>query len=50
MVREVREIDAERKVWDICATWVRSGYRRVHALLKGEGWEVNVKRAYSAID
>lgn len=33
----------EARIPDICATRVRYGYRRVHALLKREGWDVNVK-------
>lgn len=29
---------------DICATRVRYGYRRVHVLLRREGWELNQKK------
>ena len=29
---------------EICETRVRYGYRRVHVLLRREGWDVNVKR------
>ncbi len=36
----------EARIRDICATRVRYGYRRVHVLLKREGWDVNVKRTY----
>ncbi|WP_404863186.1 IS3 family transposase [Georhizobium sp. MAB10] len=36
----------EARIKDICATRVRYGYRRVHVLLKREGWDVNVKRTY----
>ena len=34
---------AER-IREICATRVRYGYRRVHVLLRREGWQVNHKR------
>jgi putative transposase len=30
----------------IAATRVRSGYRRLHVLLRREGWRVNPKRVY----
>ncbi len=36
----------EARIREICATRVRYGYRRVHVLLKREGWDVNVKRTY----
>ena len=31
---------------DLAATRVRYGYRRLHVLLKREGWEINHKRVY----
>ena len=31
---------------EIAQTRVRYGYRRIHVLLKREGWQVNVKRVY----
>jgi len=34
----------ETRIKEICATRVRYGYRRVHVLLKREGWAINVKR------
>ncbi|CCM79523.1 putative tranposase [Rhizobium mesoamericanum STM3625] len=34
------------RIKDICQTRVRYGYRRVHVLLKREGWPVNSKRIY----
>lgn len=34
----------EARIREICETRVRYGYRRVHVLLRREGWEVNVKR------
>jgi putative transposase len=36
----------EARIKDICATRVRYGYRRVHVMLKREGWNVNMKRTY----
>ncbi|MBN8999002.1 MAG: transposase [Rhizobiales bacterium] len=35
-----------KRIKEICETRVRYGYRRVHVLLKREGWEVNPKRIY----
>ena len=40
------QADLKVKMRDICETRVRYGYRRVHILLKREGWEVNPKRVY----
>lgn len=34
----------KQRMREICETRVRYGYRRVHVLLRREGWEVNVKR------
>jgi putative transposase len=31
---------------EIAATRVRYGYRRIHVLLRREGWSVNAKRIY----
>lgn len=36
----------EAKIKEACATRVRYGYRRVHVLLRREGWAVNAKRIY----
>ena len=36
----------EARIKDICATRVRYGYRRVHVLLRREGWDINMKRTY----
>ncbi len=33
----------ETRIKEICAARVRYGYRRVHVLLKREGWAINVK-------
>lgn len=34
----------EQRIREICQTRVRFGYRRVHVLLKREGWEINAKK------
>ena len=42
----------ERRIKDICETRVRYGYRRVHVVLRREGWEVNhkkVRRIYNEL-
>jgi len=35
-----------KRIKEIAETRVCSGYRRVHVLLRREGWEVNAKRIY----
>ncbi|WP_417784380.1 IS3 family transposase [Terasakiella pusilla] len=35
-----------QRIKEIAETRVRYGYRRIHVLLKREGWEVNPKRVY----
>lgn len=34
----------ELRIKEICETRVRFGYRRVHVLLRREGWQINEKR------
>lgn len=34
----------EARIREICATRVRYGYRRVHVLLRLEGWAINQKK------
>lgn len=34
------------RVREICQARVRFGYRRVHVLLRREGWEINAKKTY----
>ena len=36
----------KKRILEIAQTRVRYGYRRIHVLLKREGWQVNVKRVY----
>jgi putative transposase len=34
----------EQRIREICETRVRYGYRRVHVLLRREGWMINMKK------
>lgn len=34
----------EMRIKDLAATRVRYGYRRIHVLLRREGWQINHKR------
>ena len=36
----------KKRIREICETRVRYGYRRVHYVLRREGWRVNVKKVY----
>lgn len=36
----------KKRMQEIAATRVRFGYRRIHVLLRREGWPVNAKRIY----
>lgn len=36
----------ETRIKEICQTRVRYGYRRVHVLLRREGWRINHKKTY----
>lgn len=36
----------EQRIKEICQTRIRFGYRRVHVLLRREGWMVNQKKTY----
>jgi len=36
----------KNRIKQICETRVRYGYRRVHVLLRREGWHVNAKKVY----
>ncbi|MEA1844063.1 IS3 family transposase, partial [Agrobacterium tumefaciens] len=44
--RRGEQAELKLKIKDICQTRVRYGYRRVHILIKREGWPVNPKRIY----
>jgi putative transposase len=36
----------KHRIKDICEIPVRYGYRRIHVLLRRDGWSVNVERVY----
>lgn len=36
----------EQRIKEICQTRIRFGYRRVHVLLRREGWSINQKKTY----
>lgn len=38
------QADLEKRIKEICETRVQYGYRRVHVLLRREGWLINLKR------
>ena len=40
------QADLKLRIKEICETRVRYGYRRVHVLLRRDGWAVNPKRVY----
>lgn len=40
------QAELKQRIKEICQTRVRYGYRRVHVLLRREGWAVNPKRIY----
>jgi putative transposase len=44
--RRPNKADLEARGKEICATRGRYGYRRVHVLLRGEGWDVNIKKTH----
>ena len=42
----VDQANFKNRVWEIAETRVRYGYRRIHVLLRRDGWDVNGKRVY----
>jgi putative transposase len=42
--RRHEQAGLEKRIKEICETRVRYGYRRVHVLLRREGWRINQKR------
>jgi putative transposase len=42
--RRLAQATLEAKIKEICQTRVRYGYRRVHVLLRREGWVINKKK------
>jgi putative transposase len=48
--RRTGQAPLEIRIKEICQTRVRYGYRRVHVLLRREGWRINMIGAGKAID
>jgi putative transposase len=44
--RRPEQTDLGKRIKGIAQTQVRYGYRRIHVLLRREGWQVNAKRIY----
>src|SRR4029450_11814316 len=44
--RRAGQAHLSKRIGEIAATRVRYGYRRIHVLLRREGWQVNPKRGY----
>ena len=44
--RRREQAGIEARIREICQTRVRYGYRRVHVLLRREGWEINMKKTH----
>jgi putative transposase len=44
--RRAGQAELTKRIQEIAATRVRYGYRRIHVLLRREGWPVNAKRVY----
>ncbi len=44
--RRADQAALEQRIREICETRVRFGYRRVHVLLRREGWMINHKKTY----
>ena len=44
--RRPSQAAVEQRIREICQTRVRFGYRRVHVLLRREGWPINQKKTY----
>jgi len=47
--RRPDQAELEKRIREIAETRVRYGYRRVHVLLRREGWRVNAKRSTGCI-
>jgi putative transposase len=44
--RRGEQADLKARIKEIAETRMRYGYRRIHVLLRREGWQVNPKRIY----
>jgi putative transposase len=40
------QADLKKRIKEIAETRVRYGYRRIHVLLRRDGWKINGKRVY----
>ena len=47
--RRAGQAQLTERIKEIAATRVRYGYRRIHVLLRREGWRVNAKRSIGCI-
>ncbi len=45
-LRRAGQAHLTERIREIAATRVRYGYRRIHVLLRREGWRVNAKQVY----
>ena len=45
--RRTGQAGLEQRIREICQTRVRYGYRRVHVLLRREGWMINMNNSLS---
>ena len=43
------QANLKKRIKEIAETRVRYGYRRIHVLLRREGWAVNPKRIYRPV-
>jgi putative transposase len=48
--RRADQAPVKRRIKEICESRVRYGYRRVHVLLRREGWEINMKKTWRIYD
>ena len=44
--RRCEQVVLRKRIREIAQTRVRYGYRRIHVLLRREGWPINIKRVY----
>jgi transposase InsO family protein len=48
--RRLSNLDLRREIRLLSEQFLRFGYRRIHALLKAQGWQVNLKEAQGVIE
>jgi len=44
--KKIEQAPLSHRIKEIAAIRIRYGYRRIHTLLKREGWQFNHKRVY----